>query len=139
MEVIQKSIPIFRSLLLPCILLFLLRSESELYSLVSKILQTYDSSSFHIGLPGPVYDGSGPTFLPPLGYFVNVKSFFALSLKVVSVENDCSLLQRLLPLMPGQTIFLTNFLTSVLLGIFVFQLELQLVLICPSQTHHLFH
>jgi len=81
------------------------RSEPKLYSLIEQILSNYECDHAYIGIPGPAYKGCERVYMPPLEYSVNINRMKRLTSVRMIVENDCSLLQRLLRCMHGQKIY----------------------------------
>ncbi|MCP9812605.1 hypothetical protein [Synechococcus lacustris] len=72
------------------------QSSQSLHALLVDSINKSGYDTCYIGLPGPVYGGEKNIFLPPLGYSLNVLDFLAcLPEKTIILENDCSLLHKL--------------------------------------------
>lgn len=72
------------------------QSAQSLHALLVDSINNSGYDTCYIGLPGPVYGGEKNIFLPPLGFSLNIEYLLAcLPRKSIFLENDCSLLHKL--------------------------------------------
>jgi len=72
------------------------KNANGLHSVLVDYISSCEYDIFYIGLPGPIYGGEKQIFLPPLDYSFNIREFLAcLPGKSIFIENDCSLLHKI--------------------------------------------
>jgi len=82
------------------------RNADSLKSVLVEFISSSEYDIIYIGLPGPIYGGEKQIFMPPLGYSFNIQEFLAsFPDKSIFIENDCSLLHKMVVNSPHSLVY----------------------------------